>query len=303
LRNKIKFYALISCELIFLPLLFTYNFFKRFYSVAGRRVWRFRKPVYNSSEIYIQFHEWGGYKSIRQKRLKNSKIFFCGVEYHLNRFNGYDTTLTISDVGLSDDIKALRKKVGAVIEVDNSGMDFSGYSAFYATIKNKPNAYVILSNSSVNGAQDDFIDSYLDYMQANRDVALLGVSYSTKCFQSLVINNFSPHLQSFFYFTTLDVLNEIVKANGGSFPGEYVDHKLLLIRNGEIKMSKIALKLGYSLAIVQEDGSVFKFNSTTSYRDWTLPRGDYRDYVKNPNKINPIVSILKLNPKMCHSSI
>lgn len=124
-------------------------------------------------------------------------------------------------------------------------------------------------------------------MDQNPDIGILGVSYNSRCYQSLIYNNFNPHIQSFFLLTTIEVLNEIVELNHQVFPGKGVRYKLLLIRKGELALSSLALKLGYALAVVQEDGSVLKFDRYTG-RDAFLP-GDMRIYVNNPNSINPIV--------------
>ena len=294
LRHRIEFYALIGCELLFLPALFIYEYFKRYYCFNSSHNRRVRKPIQDTAKIYIHTHDWGGYKSIRQKSIKNAVTFYCGLEYQLKRFEAYkgqyqiESTLTMSDVALCVDLEGVKQRVNNFIEVDNLGMDFSGYSAFYASIKDKPNSYVILSNSSVNSSQDDFLDIYIDYMQTNEDVGIMGISYCTKRYQSLVRNNFTPHLQSFFYLTTIDVLRDIVASNGGVFPGEGIGYKLLLIRKGEVQVSTIALKLGYTLATVQECGKVFKFDRSTLYRDWSIPKGDIRQNINCPNKINPI---------------
>lgn len=197
----------------------------------------------------------------------------------------FDLTITMSDIGLCKKLDYIKSRA-RVLEVANIGMDFSGYGVFYQIQKNKPNAYLILTNSSVNVENDNFIDEYICYMEHNPDVGALGISYCTKMIQTLMRRNFTPHLQSFFLLTTTRVLNEVVALNKGRFPGCGIDHKLLLIREGEIKISQLIQKSGYRLAVVNPlDGVPFKF---TNYINWSLPKGDIRQITSEPNKITSI---------------
>ncbi len=82
--------------------------------------------------------------------------------------------------------------------VSNIGFDFSGYGDFVENLRDE-NCYILLMNTSVEKTQTDFIDDYIDYMESNPSIGLLGISYSTKKFQTLIRNNFEPHVQSFFF--------------------------------------------------------------------------------------------------------
>lgn len=259
---------------------------------------KYRTPLI-SQTVFVGIHEWGGYRGIRTKKHKNGTEFKCGLVFQLNRFFNYsgkytiDLSVTLSEKEKCLDLEYIQSKVNKLFFVSNVGYDFSGYSYFYNTIKKNDNSYVILTNTSVNALQTDFLDTYLDYMNQNLDVGMLGVSYCTKCYQSFVRNNFRPHLQSFFILTTIEVLDKMLKYNNGKFPGECINNKYQLIREGEIRLSEIILNLGYSLSTVLEDGCILKFEKMNSwdnsYRYWHhLPKGDMRAYVQNPNSINPI---------------
>ena len=224
--------------------------------------------------------------------MKNGTIFTCGLDSQLKRFQTYrkdkivNLTVTMSDTFLSKNINYIKECTDYFISVSNEGLDFSGYNAFYQKIKNQPNAYVILSNSSVNSIQNDFLKGYITYMEENPDVGLLGISYSTKIYQTFIRRNFVPHVQSFFILTTIDVLRNIVQENNGIFPGVGITNKRLLIRKGEIAISQIALKIGYNLAVIMpEVGIPFKF---TSKDKWNNPLGDIRLHITHPNIITPI---------------
>lgn len=118
------------------------------------------------------------------------------------------------------------------------------------------------------------------------EVGMLGISYCTKMIQTLVRDNFTPHLQSFFLLTTIEVLREVVALNKGKFPGNGISHKLLLIRQGEIRLSQLVRKAGYRLAVVDpQNGIPYKFEC---YRKWGLPKGDIRQQINTPNRITPM---------------
>lgn len=243
--------------------------------------------------IYVCIHEWGGYAMQRTKEVHRIPSFNCGLESQIRRFKKYygkytvDLTITMSEPEKHNNLERVKSCCDNFISTDNIGMDFAGYSAFYNSIKGEQNAYVILTNSSVSDVEVEFIDDYINYMESNLDVGMLGVSYNSKCYQSIKRTNFTPHLQSFFLMSTIDVLHEIVKFNG-EFPGAGIRNKRLLIREGEIRISQIVLSLGYKLAVVTNEG-VVKF--TNNRNDWNLKIGDCRIGSEFPNAIIAIPKV------------
>ena len=296
--DKLKFYAIILFELLFSPFLFFLEEIKNFFSSSKELKVNKTRDKIIEKKILINIHEWGGYNWKRSKNIKNITPFDCGLKFQIQRFENNKSNyekyinLTISEGNKFKYFEEIKSRVNNIDFVSNKGMDFSGYSFFYNKIKSQPNAYVILTNSSVNKIQTSFLDDYITYMEKNPDVGILGVSYSGKMYQSFIRNNFSPHLQSFFLLTTISVLMEIVEMNNNKFPGENIDHKLLLIRKGEIRMSNLALKLGYNLAVTLENGSVYKFGRNTKfdngYRRWKLHKADARLFTSKPNLIHEI---------------
>ena len=290
LKHTIAFYALLVSELICLPWLSAREVLKKRRKTAGPPLRR--RPPVASKQVYVCVHEWGGYPMRRQKTIKHGATFDCGLEAQLERFSPYrasgrvELTVTLSAADRHPDLSAIRNRTDHLILSCNKGMDFSGYAAFFDRIKNKPDAYVILTNSSVNAAQNDFLESYIRCMERHPEIGMLGISYCTRMFQSLVRNNFTPHLQSFFLLTTTSVLREIVASNQNRFPGAGIGHKLLLIRKGEVALSRLVLRLGYRLAVIRpENGALFLF---TDYRRWNIPRGDIRQTLSEPNKITEV---------------
>ncbi|MFV0599117.1 MAG: hypothetical protein ACK5M0_05270 [Bacteroidales bacterium] len=299
-NNRIKFnkYTLKFCLLLLgdffvFPYLYLRRKSRNKLKKSTEETKKIRKPIKNKN-LLVLLHEWGGYPSKRKKTIKKGVTFECGLEYQLKRFGTYNGNFTrflylsMSESWKCENVTRIKEHADFFLEVSNNGMDFSGYSQFYKLNRNHENSYVILTNSSVNASMDNVLDGYLKYMEENPTVGILGVSYCTKMIQTFIRNNFKPHLQSFFLLTTIDVLDEIVKYNSGKFPGEGIDHKLLLIREGEIKISQIALDLGYALAVVNEDGSVFKFDQSISKKEWSLIHGDIRQHIGQPNKLHPI---------------
>lgn len=297
-HSRIRFYSILFLEFLFFPFLCAFEEIKKRFVTKPILNKKYREPI-ESRKVLVCIHEWGGYELDRTKIHKNGNSFQCGLNSQIRRFSNsikndsVEVTITMSESEKCNKLNYLRSRVENLLFVPNIGFDFSGYNEFYELIKSKKNSYVVLSNSSVNELETNFLDGYIEYMENNPDVAILGTSYSTKCYQSLIRNNFRPHLQSFFLFTTIDVLKTIVKSNDNMFPGFGISHKLLLIRDGEIKLSEIPLNLGFSLAVVLEDGNVLKFEKSNyfdnCYRFWeSVPKGDMRFSVMNPNKINPI---------------
>ena len=250
-----------------------------------------REPIVDK-KIYVNIHEWGGYPQKRTKRIKGINTFDCGLLYQLIRFrnqsykNGIYVSVTISDIDRCNYLDEVKKYSDYISSVENKGLDVSGYAEFFRRISTNPHAYIILTNSSVNKIQYDFLQSYISYMENNPDVGLLGVSASSMYYHTFLRHNFNPHIQSFFILTTISVLKDIIELNGNSFPGINETNKHLLIREGEVKLSALALELGYKLAVVH-NGTALKFD----YSNYPFPLGDIRRYTKQPNAICPIISI------------
>lgn len=301
--NKIKMSWLLSrCKFIILILTEPFVYYPRQLAgklgiidltslYYGRRT---RVPI-KSSVVRVCVHEWGGYAMERKKLFSNTSMNICGLRYQLQRFSIYrnkgfvDLTVTMSDINKSKDLNEIKNSCDHFIPVSNIGMDFRGYSTFFNSIVNEENCYVILTNSSVEKTQTDFLEGYIRYMNENPDVGMLGISYSTRMYHTLIRRNFIPHIQSFFVITTLDVLKEIVALNKGKFPGADAGYKRLLIREGEIPLSRLALKLGYRLAVVfPEDGVPFKF---TDKSHWNHPFDDLRLTCSKPSFISVIKSM------------
>lgn len=292
------FWIIILKELLFFPFLILLNFISnKLSSKSESNFYKKRKPI-KSNTIFVHLHDWGGYSLKRKKEIRNIKSFECGLYYQLHRFKGKNikTSITLSNPEKHKDLGYIKDHCDILHVVDNDGMDFGGYAHFHDRIKSQDNSYVVLTNSSVNRSHDDgFLESHIQFMESNPEIGALGVSYSSKAYQTLITNNFNPHIQSFYIVTTIEVLNEIVDLNKSKFPGKGIMNKRILILKGEIQFSRLILKAGYKLAIVLEDKSVHTFGSKLSFWDngfnrWNLrfEQGDIRTKSENPNKLYKI---------------
>jgi len=296
----LNFYLGVFVECLFFPYYFFRNFILNNLSLFINRrkshipVLKQRKKVDDENLLQICIHEWGGYDIERYKTISD-RSFLCGLKYQLERINNYkgkikvSTSITISDVNLYSHLEKIKSH--KIIKVNNMSMDFSGYAQFIQELPQE-NQFVLLMNSSISALQIDFIDDYLTYFKQHNDVGMLGISYSSKSYQTFVKNNFNPHIQSFFILTTSDVLREIIKLNNCFFPGSRSSYKLSIIKKGEIKLSKLTLKLGYKIAVVTEEGIPFDFYKDkwfdNGYGRWERQLGDCRILVKNINAINKL---------------
>ena len=255
-----------------------------------------KRTLISSDEVIVHTHEWSGYSFERFKVIKyTANKFLCGLKFHFERLEQYKgsrpirSILTVSDLDENymsklNSQKYFQKKV-EVYGVPNLGMDFGGYGFVARNLLGSDNKYIFLTNTSINADSDVFIDEYIDLFNKKNDLGLLGISYSSKIYQSLIRNNYTPHVQSFFILTTTDILREVLSANHGAFPGESESYKLSIIRFGEAKLSQIVLSLGYDIGIINESGNL---QILPIQKDSSVVDGDYRLYVKKPNFVNRI---------------
>lgn len=254
---------------------------------------KIRSQVF-SNEVLVHTHEWGGYPFSREKKIKyTNNSFVCGLKFSFERLTAYGgefvlrKILTVSDCEESYLSKLKNEEFYdssfAIYSIPNRGMDFGGYNFISQNCLMDYNQYVFLTNTSINADSIFFIDEYIEIFKKNPKLGLLGISYSSKIYQTLVRTNFTPHVQSFFVLTTSDIIKEVMSNNNGIFPGSNYNYKLSIIRFGEVNLSQIVKRLGYELGVVNELGCL---QILPNIQDNSLVDGDYRLYVNHPNKIN-----------------
>lgn len=283
LKSKVKEFLILITTLFYIPI-----------PKKNRKILSREKVI--SKVIKICIHEWGGYTPRRLKRIKNSDEFYCGLTGIYKILENYEGTNILN---LSTTVSDWEKYKGRLINPinlnENKGFDLGGYSTFInRELLRSENNYVILCNSSINEVSDQIIDSYIHYMDNNLDVGMIGSSIGIK--RRLSSPFIEAHIQTFFIITTSEILFQIIDRNHGLFPGESYNNKRLIIRLGEIKLSRLISDIGYMLAFVDQDGFVHKFNYyTISDQLKSLFSNknthDYRFIINNPNKLHKIKAV------------
>ena len=228
--------------------------------------------------------------------MKNGFVYRCGLEYQYNKLksNKYLTEkflyISVNDKNNLDksnlNIKKLenfKKNDFEINIVNNEYLDFSSYADFYyKKVEKNKNDILLFMNSSVSTEfNEPIIDNYIDYFNKNKDVGILGISANSSKYQSLIGINFNPHIQSLFFITTTDIMKKVINKNKNIFPGlnSSKNNKYSLIINGEIKLSKIIMELGYNIAVVNNYGEVKKFNFNYFFMNrqrWPMSKRDSR---------------------------
>lgn len=302
----IKFYLIVCIELLFSPLLYLWEELKKLIGKyrSDETNYRLNTREINNEVIFI-VHEWAGYPFVRQKTIKyvNHK-FYCGLKFHFDRLVAYKgkyklrKILTISDCTgqylLNLEKAEFYNNGYEIYQVDNKVMDFSGYAyACENLLDAQKEQVVFLTNTSVDSAIIASFDDFIELLKNNPEFGLLGISYSTKIYQTFIRNNFRPHLQSFFLVSRSSVLQELIAANKGHFPGSTEDYKLSIIRFGEVKITEMIQKLGYKVGVIAEDGKLHTLPDHGMFHNgfskWKLPMNDYRLHAIYPNRINILI--------------
>jgi hypothetical protein len=241
------------------------------------------RKIGEKDQAVICLHDWLGYPGERNKTLKNGIKFSCGrakilreIQERKNKIPS-EILVSLSGSGKYDfNFKSIKK----VIKTENRGKDFRGYSSMLQEIIKAPgNPFVVLMNSSLAGGfYDGWLDDYCSILTNDRSIGLLGVSTRAR-FPGLIKNHLVPHLQSYFLFSTKEVLSKILHLNGGMLPGSTERNKFRLIQKGEIGLSQQILKFGFAIAAVYQ-GNVLKFRLRNRFSNnisqWPFPLEDIR---------------------------
>lgn len=295
--NSIDFqlFKKLVLEIIFFPFFIfnnlTKNLVGHLFQNKNKITTNIREKSNNLVKLCIQ--DWVCYENIRYKTLRNGATYKCGLTNQELKFKSikYDISKNLFISGTKEEHDSFfQKKIKNIgfndfniFKTNNKLYDFSSYKFFYESLNKNLNEILVFCNSSVSTEFNfPIIDNYINFFNQNTDIGIMGISSNTKDQQSLIFNNFSPHIQTLFFITTTSVLNQIIKINKGYFPGENSTHynKYSIIQNGELVLSRLCLKLGYSIAIIDQFGKVFKFNKQKKYIDnshkWKLPKLDLR---------------------------
>lgn len=197
------------------------------------------------------------YRAIRHYLLPN--------KYSNERVNWYEEKKALYE--------ALVKKypfVARVIFKDNTGQDIGAYNRGYQLLK-KANFHgdVVFMNSALEGPnEDNWLLKYKQQFLKRNDTGLCGITINPKT-KNLVENDFSPHVQSFFLYTNMGVLQQVFPANLSGY--NVKNDRLSLILQGEIGISKAVLEAGYSITSLSFPDHFYKKGDA-----WNLPYEEIR---------------------------
>ena len=255
---------------------------------------------------------WASYGVKRVKELGCE--WQCGVHtvlQNMQRYDGgvdFDLVLVINAASTEQKPVYMHFKeeysfVHDVIFRSNMGFDFGAYNRGYQLLRASGySGDVVFMNCAVNGPhRDGWLEAYHRLFHARGEhVGAVGASTFAyaghqvpeetakkikkvsgrlpvigEWYSRYALRKYrAPHLQSYFIYTSMDVLTDVF---AGALPGANVkDDKLRLISEGEIGLSRSLLDAGYSISCVQFDGFYYRKGG-----QWRVYRGNLRKKTMN----------------------
>lgn len=258
------------------------------------------------NRVKVILADWNGYSLKRKKVLGRNKIN-CGLGRLLRAINtqnsGVDFELYLvinTDKLVPDSVFAsifgkrsvpkkkyisLKSKYPFVKKIffrNNQGMDIGAYDYGLELLRKEHyTGDVLFLNSSVVGPKDDnWLKKYQLLFYKNDNTGMCGISLNS---HNTISDEkaFMPHIQSFFLYTNMDVLEHV-------FPDGFLDKsinydKQKLILDGEIGISTRVINAGY--CITASSFSDFRYFAGDK---WGIPEGDIRFTDEYKHLINKI---------------
>jgi hypothetical protein len=152
---------------------------------------------------------------------------------------------------------------------DNRGQDFGAYDFGYQLLQRLGyEGDVLFMNSSVSGPHEDgWLLKYRDQFHRHPNVGLCGIALNSHNTSDGAMP-FAPHVQSYFVYTNMKVLEHALGPR--LFDSEGLD-KHEVIRLGEIGMSERVLAAGYSITTPSFPEFAYRRGDI-----WSIPVGDLR---------------------------
>jgi hypothetical protein len=271
------------------------------------------------SKVQVALIEWMGYPLFRKKPLGEIN-FNCGLGNLLKNMKKYDPGVDIEcSVVLNEfQIQKPNKLISAAYKVpilkplllnnvqtntrqkydeflanfpfvnqcfyrDNTNRDIGAYNYFYEyLLQRNYSGHLVLINSSVRGpSEDGWLLKYKNLFEKEPDTGLSGISLNSGYYDLQGVKRFSPHMQSFFLYTSMDVLKQVFP--NGLIGTEEISRKEELIEQGEIGISAKILRAGFGLR-----SSIFPDFYYKKGKEWTIPEGDIRVQPPYSRKANAL---------------
>lgn len=266
------------------------------------------------NQVKIILVDWIGYPLQRRRRMGRNK-HICGLGPLLKNLQtyepgiGYDLMLIINSV--LQESKPIFRQFPALIKrrqrqikrrkarylklkqqyqiistlifrESNLGKDIGAYDFGFNELKKEGyTGDVVMMNTNIRGpSENDWLINYYKLFRKHQNTGLCGVSLNSHdTTQTPPV--FDPHVQSFFIYSTMEVLK---KAFPNILPGADFDvEKDKLIQTGEIGISRTILDMGYGIV-----ASMFPEFHYKKEQEWSLQEGDLRQlkqFDKRANKL------------------
>ncbi|MDD5276298.1 MAG: hypothetical protein PHR16_09470, partial [Methylovulum sp.] len=199
------------------------------------------------------------------KQYRSIRHYLMPKKYSNERVNWYREKTTLYET--------LLKKypfVKCLIFKNNTGQDIGAYNYGYQLLK-KDNYQgdVVFMNSALEGPnENNWLLKYNHQFLKHDNTGLCGITINPKT-KNLVENDFSPHVQSFFLYTNMNVLRRVFPANLSGY--NIKNNRLSLILQGEIGISRKILDAGYSITSISFPDYCYKKGDP-----WNLPYEEIR---------------------------
>jgi hypothetical protein len=235
--------------------------------------------------VAIILTDWLGYEPTRVKRVGTADMQ-VGAEILLTRLAQYSAgvpffvilvlnELDASGPGEMNEARSAARKarwqrlagqfpfVREVLFRPNVDFDIGAYDHGLQVLRRESfDGDVLFMNSSLQGpSADDWLGKYHTLFHEQHDIGLCGITLNAmKVFHGIPE---LPHVQSFFIYTSMHVLNE-------SFPrrlyARALSSKAEAIMHGEIAISQTVLRRGYAIRCAAFPEFIYRFGDS-----WQIP--------------------------------
>jgi len=230
--------------------------------------------------VKIILNDFSGYPLYRRKRI-GENTFKCGLGpllENMMKFKSgadFEVVLVINAEPHSTDSSkytSLMEKYPFIKKIlfrDNVGLSFGAYNEGYQYLmETGHNGDVVFMNSSARGPYNEYwLLKYAHMFHRVERVGLCGVSLNSHT-THLKDRKFRPHVQSFFMYTSMKVLNKVF---GDVLPGNVHKDFYDVVTYGEIALSTKILDRNYGICSRMFDNFVYYKGSK-----WRIPIGDLR---------------------------
>lgn len=229
--------------------------------------------------VKIILNDFSDFPLFRQKHIYQD-VIQCGIGNLLRNMMQFDAGMSFEVILIiNEKTKRDREKytvlktrypfIGKIIFRDNIGFDFGAYNRGYQYLKEIGyDDYVVFMNSSARGPYKDYwLLNYSSLFSTRENIGLCGASLNSHT-THLNETRFNPHVQSFFMFTSMQILRNVFVDH---LPAAYLvaASKMERITKGEIEFSNKILLKNYGICSILHKRFIY-------YRDcdWKISYGD-----------------------------